>query len=58
MPEAAQPAASGHPELDKPYAYEFGRVDTEGRFKVVIEHRFPSNAKSDWPVIPFIGTPL
>lgn len=38
-PETSQPAPSDHPDMDKPHAYEFGRMDHEGRFKVVIEHR-------------------
>ncbi|EHK64812.1 hypothetical protein [Achromobacter arsenitoxydans] len=56
-PETSQPAPSGHPDMDKPHAYEFGRMDHEGRFEVVIEHRYPTHAKSDWPVVPLYRRP-
>lgn len=56
-PETSQPAPSGHPDMDKPHAYEFGRMDHEGRFKVVIEHRYPTHAKSDWPIVPLFRRP-
>lgn len=56
-PDSSQPAPSGQPDMDKPYAYEFGRVDTEGRFSVVIEHAYPLRAKSDWPVVPLFRRP-
>lgn len=56
-PETSQPAPSGHPDINKPHAYEFGRMDHEGRFKVVIEHRYPTHAKSDWPVVPLYRHP-
>lgn len=56
-PEISKPAPAGHPDMDKPYAYEFGRVDTEGRFSVVIEHAYPLRAKSDWPIVPLYRRP-
>ncbi|MDF2863676.1 MAG: hypothetical protein K0S02_3948 [Achromobacter mucicolens] len=56
-PDTSKPAPSGHPDMDKPYAYEFGRVDTEGRFSVVIEHAYPLRAKSDWPIVPLFRRP-
>lgn len=43
--------------MDKPYAYGFGRVDTEGRFSVVIEHAYPLRSKSDWPIVPLFRRP-
>ncbi|MEN5159719.1 hypothetical protein [Achromobacter spanius] len=55
--DISKPAPSGHPDMDKPYAYEFGRVDTEGRFSVVIEHAYPLRAKSDWPIVPLFRRP-
>jgi len=56
-PENSKPAPAGHPDMHKPYAYEFGRVDTEGRFSVVIEHAYPQRAKSDWPIVPLFRHP-
>ncbi|WP_313369960.1 hypothetical protein [Achromobacter animicus] len=51
-PETPQSIPRGHFDMSKPYAYEFGRVDKEGRFSVVIEHKYPVNARSDWPEVP------
>lgn len=56
-PEISKPAPARHPDMDEPYAYEFGRVDTEGRFSVVIEHAYPLRAKSDWPIVPLFRRP-
>lgn len=56
-PETSHPAPSGQPDLSKPHAFEFGRVDNDGRFSVVIEHSYPQRAKSDWPVVPLYRHP-
>ncbi|MNU65414.1 hypothetical protein D3C71_547060 [compost metagenome] len=56
-PDTSQPTEGAQPDFHKPYAYEFARVDTEGRFKIVIEHHYPRDAKSDWPVIPLYRRP-
>ncbi|OXC89532.1 hypothetical protein BMR85_018125 [Achromobacter sp. KAs 3-5] len=40
--ETSHPAPSGQPDLSKHHAFEFGRVDTDGRFSVVIEHGYQS----------------
>lgn len=55
--ETSLSAPIGQPDLSKPHAFEFGRVDTDGRFSVVIEHGYPQRAKSDWPVIPLYRHP-